>query len=167
MPLLGRVTSASTVAMTLPRQVPRRRSPTAEVRGFRPVTRYLAGGPLPSYSTVRCTAGVMFFAEAYLNDNLHLLPRQGILTTKRVGIHFEECLPGCTEEEDDSTNRKHREPRIRLSPAHMEGWGTWGASWIWSLVLVAITIAIHVIGVVLIANAIERIRTKLVQRLTY
>lgn len=47
----------------------------------------------------------------------------------------------------------------------MNGWGTWSANWGWSLALVAITIALHVAGVVLIGNAIERRRTR-VQRST-
>lgn len=38
------------------------------------------------------------------------------------------------------------------------GWGTWSANWGWSLALVAITIAIHVAGVVLVVVAIERVR---------
>ena len=38
----------------------------------------------------------------------------------------------------------------------MQNWGTWGASWAWSLALVAITLAIHIIAIVLIASAIER-----------
>jgi hypothetical protein len=46
----------------------------------------------------------------------------------------------------------------------MQSWGIWGASWIWSLLLVAITVAIHAVGVVVIANAIERIRTHLQSR---
>jgi hypothetical protein len=47
-------------------------------------------------------------------------------------------------------------------------WGTWDASWAWSLVLVAATIAIHALGVVLIASIIESIRGKLLRRrLTY
>jgi hypothetical protein len=50
----------------------------------------------------------------------------------------------------------------------MNGWGTWGASWIWSLVLVAITIAIHAVGIVLIGAASMRAGTKLLRRgLTY
>lgn len=50
----------------------------------------------------------------------------------------------------------------------MDGWGTWGASWLWSLVLVAITIAIHAVGIVLIGSASRRARTKLLRRgLTY
>ena len=40
------------------------------------------------------------------------------------------------------------------------GWGTWGANWGWSLALVAITIAMHVAGVVSIALAIERMRVR-------
>lgn len=39
----------------------------------------------------------------------------------------------------------------------MYGWGAWDASWIWSLALVAITMAIHAVGIVLIAAAIRRI----------
>jgi hypothetical protein len=46
----------------------------------------------------------------------------------------------------------------------MQSWGTWDASWIWSLALVAITIAIHASGVVLIASALEQIRSKLLRR---
>jgi len=46
----------------------------------------------------------------------------------------------------------------------MHGWGAWEASWIWSLALVAITVAIHAAGVVLIANAIERIKANLLRR---
>ncbi|MGA8099283.1 MAG: hypothetical protein WB810_11570 [Candidatus Cybelea sp.] len=50
----------------------------------------------------------------------------------------------------------------------MDGWGTWGASWLWSLVLVAITIAIHAVGIVLIGSASRGARTKLLRRgLTY
>ncbi|MGA8576361.1 MAG: hypothetical protein WB609_11860 [Candidatus Cybelea sp.] len=49
--------------------------------------------------------------------------------------------------------------------AAMHGWGTWSANWGWSLALVAITIALHVAGVVLIGNTIERRRTR-VQRST-
>jgi hypothetical protein len=37
-----------------------------------------------------------------------------------------------------------------------EAWGTWGASWWWSLVLVAITVAIHAFGVVFIKHGIDR-----------
>lgn len=33
----------------------------------------------------------------------------------------------------------------------MNGWGSWDASWVWSLALVAITMAIHAAGIVLIA----------------
>ncbi len=43
----------------------------------------------------------------------------------------------------------------------MQTWGTWYASWIWSFALVAITIAIHAVGIVFIANAIEQIGPKL------
>jgi hypothetical protein len=46
----------------------------------------------------------------------------------------------------------------------MHSWGAWGASWVWSLVLVAITMAIHASGVVVIASATERIRTKFLRR---
>jgi len=46
----------------------------------------------------------------------------------------------------------------------MHGWGTWGASWIWSLVLVAITIATHAIGIVLIGIASTQVRLKLLHR---
>jgi hypothetical protein len=46
----------------------------------------------------------------------------------------------------------------------MDRWGVWSASWIWSLVLVAVTIAIHAAGVVLIANAIEQLKVELLRR---
>ncbi|MGA8532806.1 MAG: hypothetical protein WB615_01715 [Candidatus Tumulicola sp.] len=46
----------------------------------------------------------------------------------------------------------------------MYSWSTWNASWAWSLALVALTIAIHVIGVVLIAKALEKLRPKFLQR---
>ena len=46
----------------------------------------------------------------------------------------------------------------------MHGWGTWDPSWIWSLVLVAITMAIHAVGIVLIAAAIRQIGVKLRHR---
>jgi hypothetical protein len=46
----------------------------------------------------------------------------------------------------------------------MDSWGAWGASWTWSLALVAVTIAIHAAGVVLIANAIEQLRVQLMRR---
>ncbi|MGB8909939.1 MAG: hypothetical protein WCC84_14435, partial [Candidatus Cybelea sp.] len=50
----------------------------------------------------------------------------------------------------------------------MDGWGTWGASWLWSLALVAITIAIHAVGIVLIGSASSQARIRLLQRgLTY
>jgi cobalamin biosynthesis protein CobD/CbiB len=50
----------------------------------------------------------------------------------------------------------------------MHGWGVWDSSWLWSLALVAITIAIHAAGVVLIGNAIEWIKSNLFRRgLTY
>ncbi len=46
----------------------------------------------------------------------------------------------------------------------MNGWGVWGASWIWSVVLVALTVGIHAVGVVVIANAIERFKSQLRRR---
>ncbi|HTA55882.1 MAG TPA: hypothetical protein VK755_14155 [Candidatus Acidoferrales bacterium] len=46
----------------------------------------------------------------------------------------------------------------------MHDWGTWDASWLWSFALIAITIAIHAGGVVLIANAIEQLRIQLLRR---
>lgn len=50
----------------------------------------------------------------------------------------------------------------------MDGWGTWGASWFWSLVLVAITIAFHAVGIVLIGSASRHARTRLLRRgITY
>jgi hypothetical protein len=39
------------------------------------------------------------------------------------------------------------------------GWGHWDASWSWSLVLFAVTIAIHAVGVVLIARLLVRWRS--------
>jgi hypothetical protein len=41
-----------------------------------------------------------------------------------------------------------------------QGWGSWNASWAWSLILFAVTIAIHAVGVVLIARAIAKWRRK-------
>jgi hypothetical protein len=50
----------------------------------------------------------------------------------------------------------------------MNSWGAWNASWLWSLALVAITIAIHAVGVVVIVSVIEKIRAKLLRlRRTY
>jgi hypothetical protein len=50
----------------------------------------------------------------------------------------------------------------------MDGWGAWGASWLWSLALVAITIAIHAVGIVLIGAASMRVRARLLRGgLTY
>ena len=46
----------------------------------------------------------------------------------------------------------------------MYGWGTWSTSWTWSLVLFAITIAIHAVGIVLIAAVSSQIRVKLLVR---
>ena len=46
----------------------------------------------------------------------------------------------------------------------MYGWGAWNASWIWSLALVAITLAIHAVGIVLIAAAIRKSKAKLVRQ---
>lgn len=46
----------------------------------------------------------------------------------------------------------------------MHGWGVWGASWIWSFFLVAVTVGIHAVGVVFIASAIERVRSRLLRR---
>jgi hypothetical protein len=46
----------------------------------------------------------------------------------------------------------------------MQGWGTWSASWIWSLALVAITIAIHAFGIVLIGASNRRIRAKVLRQ---
>lgn len=43
----------------------------------------------------------------------------------------------------------------------MQALNTWSASWLWSLVLIAITITMHLAGVGLIVNAIERFRAKL------
>lgn len=46
----------------------------------------------------------------------------------------------------------------------MYGWGTWEASWTWSLLLVAITMAIHAVGIVLIAAANRQFRVRLLRR---
>ncbi|MFZ1016625.1 MAG: hypothetical protein WAN39_02005 [Candidatus Cybelea sp.] len=46
----------------------------------------------------------------------------------------------------------------------MHGWGTWSASWTWSLALVAITIAIHASGIVLIGAASRRIGAKVLRQ---
>lgn len=46
----------------------------------------------------------------------------------------------------------------------MYGWGTWDASWTWSLVLVAITMAMHAVGIVFIGAAIRRTGVKLVRK---
>jgi type IV secretory pathway VirB2 component (pilin) len=43
----------------------------------------------------------------------------------------------------------------------MQTWNAWSASWLWSLALIAITIAMHLVGVGLIVNAVERFRAKL------
>lgn len=43
----------------------------------------------------------------------------------------------------------------------MYGWGAWSASWLWSLILVAITMATHAVGIVLIAAGF---RVKLLRR---
>lgn len=40
------------------------------------------------------------------------------------------------------------------------GWGYWGTSWTWSLLLFAVTIAIHAVGVVLIARGLVRWRKR-------
>jgi len=51
---------------------------------------------------------------------------------------------------------------------HVNGWGTWGASWAWSPLLVIVTIAIHAVGVVWIANVIEQVKPILLrQRFRY
>jgi hypothetical protein len=46
-----------------------------------------------------------------------------------------------------------------------QNWTTWNASWIWSLILIAITIATHLAGIGLIVNVAERLRTRLRTRL--
>lgn len=40
-----------------------------------------------------------------------------------------------------------------------ETWGTWGPSWWWSLLLFAVTIAIHAFGIALIIRVFERLRS--------
>jgi hypothetical protein len=56
--------------------------------------------------------------------------------------------------DDSAIERTLWEEREKVS-----GWGAWGASWIWSLGLVAVTIAMHAAGVVFIANGIESVKT--------
>jgi hypothetical protein len=46
----------------------------------------------------------------------------------------------------------------------MGGWGAWFPSWGWSLALVALTIAVHVSGVVLLGLWIERFEIRLRRR---
>jgi hypothetical protein len=46
----------------------------------------------------------------------------------------------------------------------MAGWGSWGASWVWSLLLIAVTVAIHAVGVVLIAKAFATFRSECARR---
>lgn len=41
----------------------------------------------------------------------------------------------------------------------MRGWGAWDADWLWSLPLFALTVAIHAVGVVLIARGLARWRS--------
>ena len=36
------------------------------------------------------------------------------------------------------------------------GWGTWEASWLWSILLISITVAIHATGIVAIARTLAR-----------
>jgi len=45
----------------------------------------------------------------------------------------------------------------------MQTWGTWNASWIWSFVLIAVTITIHLVGVGLVVIAVEWFRARLVR----
>ncbi|HEY6325953.1 MAG TPA: hypothetical protein VIW73_05480 [Candidatus Cybelea sp.] len=45
----------------------------------------------------------------------------------------------------------------------MQDWGTWNASWLWSLALIAFTIATHLVGIGFIVNAVERFRTRLLR----
>ena len=42
----------------------------------------------------------------------------------------------------------------------MSGWSAWNQNWIWSLGVIAITIAIHVVGVGLTAITLERVAAK-------
>jgi hypothetical protein len=41
----------------------------------------------------------------------------------------------------------------------MPTWGAWGPSWWWSLLLFAVTIAIHAFGIALIIRVFERLRS--------
>lgn len=45
----------------------------------------------------------------------------------------------------------------------MYTWAAWDVDWAWSLVLIAVTVAIHLAGIGLIVNAIERFRVTLVR----
>lgn len=45
----------------------------------------------------------------------------------------------------------------------MHTWGLWSASWAWSLALIAITVTIHLAGIGIIVNVIERLRATLVR----
>ena len=50
----------------------------------------------------------------------------------------------------------------------MQIWSAWNASWVWSLPLIAITIAIHLVGVGLIVIVVERFRSRLARsRMSY
>lgn len=46
----------------------------------------------------------------------------------------------------------------------MNGWGTWNASWLWSLLLVAITITVHAGGIVAILRMLEWLRWRDAER---
>lgn len=47
-------------------------------------------------------------------------------------------------------------PGVHNSSAMQTGLGEWDASWLWSLPLIAVTIAIHATGIVFLAKAIGR-----------
>jgi hypothetical protein len=65
---------------------------------------------------------------------------------------------GATAELGDASWQK---PKVSST---MNGWSAWNASWAWSLGLFAITIAIHAIGVVAIATALEKVRPTVLRR---
>jgi hypothetical protein len=46
----------------------------------------------------------------------------------------------------------------------MQTWSAWNASWAWSLGLIGITIAVHLLGIGLIVNAVERYRAAVLRR---
>ncbi|MGC1379502.1 MAG: hypothetical protein WA814_00605 [Candidatus Baltobacteraceae bacterium] len=45
----------------------------------------------------------------------------------------------------------------------MHAWGSWNASWLWSMSLIGVTIAMHLIGIGLIVVAVEWYRARLLK----